>query len=88
MKEMYKTREEILDVYPCFFNVILDIKAQTWGFEDGQAILNYFRKDLNFLKHLRIEKIKVVLDEREEFEEDDLLIEFIKEIFQVFSKIN
>jgi len=41
-----------------------------------------------FLKQLRIEKIRVVLNEREEFKEDELLYEFIKELFQAVLKIN
>jgi hypothetical protein len=85
---MYKTREQVLKNYPCIYNTIEDMKAQSWDFEDESFVLEYFRKDSFFLKHLRIEKIRVVLNEREEFKEDDLLHEFIKELLHLTMKIN
>lgn len=83
---MYKTRIDVVKNYPNISNTIQDIKAQTWGFEEESYVLDYFRNDPYFLKQLRIEKIRVVLNEREEFKEDELLLEFIKEIFQAVLK--
>jgi hypothetical protein len=83
---MYKSKYDILNNYPNIYNTIEDMKAQTWGFDDEQTVLNFFRKDPYFLKHLRIETIKVVLDERDEFQEDELLKEFIADFYKTLTK--
>ena len=80
---MYKTREDVVKNYPGINETIQDIKAQTWGFEDESYVLDYFRKDSYFIKLLRVETIRVILNERDEFKEDELLYEFIKELFQI-----
>ena len=85
---MYKARIDVVKNYPNINETIEDIKAQTWGFENKSYVLDYFRNDPHFLKQLRVEKIRVVLNEREEFIEDELLYEFVKELLQIVMKIN